>query len=236
MDNQNKGLNERPEKAVPVADRSGVADQRTAEIRSDIEETRADMSETIDAIQEKLRPGQIVSQATDSVRNATVGKVKGMARSAREAFSGGAPDSYGVKDRIRDNAIPLAVAAASVAWIAFADRRPRRRASQAIHGPARRDEPRERVRQATSRAQNGAQRLVRENPLAAAAIAAAVGATAGLALPKTHLENEFMGETRDAVVSRAQEAARDAAEAGQEAARGVQDAAAEATRKAIGAD
>jgi ElaB/YqjD/DUF883 family membrane-anchored ribosome-binding protein len=235
MDDQNKSLNERRVKPVRVPERSETADERTAEIRSNIEETRADMSETIDAIQEKLRPGHIVSQATETVRNATVGKVKDMARSARETFGGGTPDSYGVGDRIRDNAIPLAVAAASVAWIAFTERRPRR-ASEAVYGPARREEARERVRQATSSAQNGAQRLVRENPLAAAAIAAAVGATVGLALPATHPENQLMGEARDVVVNRVQEAARGAAEAGHEAAHRVKDAATEATSKAIGAD
>jgi ElaB/YqjD/DUF883 family membrane-anchored ribosome-binding protein len=235
MDDQNKSLNERPPERLEerwggparVPERGYVeGGEHTAEIRTDIEQTRADMTETIDAIQEKLRPGNIVSQATDTVRNATTEKVKDMTRSATEAFRGHAPFSSGVMDRIRDNPIPAAVAAASLVWIAFGGRGARRGTRPAIDGPTH----------ATSTAQNGLQRLVRENPLAAAAIAAVVGATVGMALPETRRENQLMGETRDAVVNKAQEAARDAAERVQDAAQRVQDAAAEAERKVTGAD
>jgi ElaB/YqjD/DUF883 family membrane-anchored ribosome-binding protein len=230
------------------------------------------MTETIDAIQEQLRPANIVSNATESVRNATVGKVKQMARSARNSFRGdsgvGYDDNYGVMDRVRENPIPAAIAVASIAWIAFSGRRTGRRTSPAIYGSTRDGEPfvretriaaydeedssaaygyegegvarraqsalrdsGERVRRATSTAQNGVQRLMRENPLAAGAIAAAVGLTVGLALPETRRENELMGETRDAVVDRAKGAARQAAERVQDAAQQVQDVAGEAVKK-----
>jgi hypothetical protein len=43
----------------------------TQEIRSEIAQTRADMSETIEAIQDKLRPGNIAAAATDRIKNAT---------------------------------------------------------------------------------------------------------------------------------------------------------------------
>jgi hypothetical protein len=249
MDDQNESLNERGNERpterwggpARVPER-GYAEggERTSEIRSDIEQARADMTETIDAIQEKLRPGHLVSQATDTVRNATMEKVKDMARSARDTFRGDARDSYGVIDRIRGNPIPAALAAASVAWIAFSGRGGRRPTSSAIYRSTRHDEPfvREteiseypdaggRFRQTASTAQNGLQRLVRENPLAAAAMAAAMGATVGLALPETRRENELMGEARDSAVNRVQEAARGAAER-------VEDLAGEAARKMTG--
>src|SRR4029453_3556113 len=50
-------------------------DARALEIRSDIERTREDLSETVDAIQEKLRPANVVASAA----SATTEKVKDMA-------------------------------------------------------------------------------------------------------------------------------------------------------------
>lgn len=58
--------------------------RRTEEIRAEIEQTREDMSETIEAIQEKLRPGNIVANATDRVKQATTERVRNMAESASE--------------------------------------------------------------------------------------------------------------------------------------------------------
>jgi hypothetical protein len=52
--------------------------------------------------------------------------------------------------------------------------------------------------------------MVRENPLAAGAIALACGAAVGLAVPASRAENRLMGSSRDALVSKAQTATRDA--------------------------
>jgi hypothetical protein len=49
--------------------------------------------------------------------------------------------------------------------------------------------------------------LLHGNPLMVGAAAIAVGATVGLALPETEAENEWLGETRDTMVERAQEVA-----------------------------
>jgi ElaB/YqjD/DUF883 family membrane-anchored ribosome-binding protein len=285
MDDQNKSLNERWAEPGVTPERGYAADvpstprrdedtsRRPEEIRSEIERTRADMTETIDAIQEKLRPANIVSQAKDTVRDATVGRVKSMAHSAREHLAGDRRDwsasgSNGVIDRIRENPVPAAIAAASIAWIAFSGRRSQKNMSPAIYGSTRDGEAfvretviseeiedatelgpysagvgfdtsrvtrpvREsgaRVRRATSDAGSRLQRFVRDNPLAAGAVAAAVGATVGMALPETRRENELMGEARDAVVTRAQEAARGAAEKVQDAAQRVGDVAGDAAR------
>ena len=282
MDDQNKSMNDRWDRGVvpergyaadvePGTERDDRAatDRRTREIRSEIEQTREDMSETIDAIQNRLRPSSIVSNAKDTVREATVGKVKQMATSARRRLAGDAGDfssgEYGVMDRIRENPIPVAIAAASIAWIAFSGRS-RRRVSPAIYGSTRQGEPYLRetvisedideatevggystgdaaerarsmvretgttVRRATSTAQTRLQRFVSDNPLAAGAVAAAVGATVGLALPETRRENELMGETRDTVVNRAQDAARGVAERVQDAAERVSSIAGETAR------
>jgi hypothetical protein len=68
-------------------------------------------------------------------------------------------------------------------------------------------------------AQHGAQRAedrfgraLQENPLAVGAVALAVGAAVGLALPQTQRENQLMGEARDTLVERAQEFAQETVE------------------------
>jgi ElaB/YqjD/DUF883 family membrane-anchored ribosome-binding protein len=58
--------------------------------------------------------------------------------------------------------------------------------------------------------QDNAGRVVQENPLAVGAIALAVGAAVGMALPTTRPEHEFMGQARDSLIGRAESAASDA--------------------------
>ncbi|MBW3636145.1 MAG: DUF3618 domain-containing protein, partial [Armatimonadetes bacterium] len=49
---------------------------KTEEIRDEIEHTRAEMSQTIDELQEKLSPQHIKEQVKDSVREATIGRAE----------------------------------------------------------------------------------------------------------------------------------------------------------------
>jgi hypothetical protein len=67
--------------------------------------------------------------------------------------------------------------------------------------------------------------MVEENPLLVGAGALMIGAAFGFAVPETETENEWMGETRDNIVERARETARDAAGQVQDAASSVADAA-----------
>ena len=50
-------------------------DEPARQIQAEIADTREELSETIDALQEKLRPSNIVSDATDRVKTATTEKV-----------------------------------------------------------------------------------------------------------------------------------------------------------------
>jgi len=81
------------------------------------------------------------------------------------------------------------------------------------------------VRRMARRRQNQLQRMVQENPLLVGAGALMLGAAFGLAVPETDAENELMGETRDSMVGRAREMARDAATKVEQAAGTVADSA-----------
>jgi ElaB/YqjD/DUF883 family membrane-anchored ribosome-binding protein len=59
-----------------VASGSSVEYEEDAEqIRAEIEDTRADMSQTINEIQERLSPEHLMGQVKETVREATIGKV-----------------------------------------------------------------------------------------------------------------------------------------------------------------
>jgi hypothetical protein len=75
------------------------------EIASDIERTRADFSSTIDAIQSKLTPGELMDQAVDYALTTTPG-----------AFSAN------LVNTVRDNPIPVTLIGVGIAWLMTARR------------------------------------------------------------------------------------------------------------------
>lgn len=80
------------------------------------------------------------------------------------------------------------------------------------------------------RAPGQIQGLIQERPLAAAAVAASLGAAVGLWLPATQVENRLMGSANEKVMDRAQEAASEAMEKVQGVAKEVKSTVAEEAR------
>ena len=91
-----------------------------ARLRADIEHTRAALGDTLSQIQERLNPERLKEQARETVREATIGRVKKMARNAQ----GKASDAgRGVGDVIRDNPLPLALIGLGAGWLWMNSRR-----------------------------------------------------------------------------------------------------------------
>jgi ElaB/YqjD/DUF883 family membrane-anchored ribosome-binding protein len=63
-------------------------DQNTEQLRAEIEDTRAEMSQTINEIQERLSPEHLVGQVKETVREATIGKVERVMERVGETISG----------------------------------------------------------------------------------------------------------------------------------------------------
>lgn len=100
--------------------RNTAGDEDTAEIRSNIEDTRSRMGSTIDAIQEKLSPRNLVDQAKEAARDATIGRAQEMAGNVADmAKEGGST----LMDTIRANPIPVALTAVGLGWLVFGARR-----------------------------------------------------------------------------------------------------------------
>jgi hypothetical protein len=90
-------------------------DIRTQEIREEIAQTRIEMSETIEAIQERLTPSHLVAQAGETVRNAATEKVKEMANTAGYAADKVMETSFA--QTVRANPIPAAMIGIGAAWL-----------------------------------------------------------------------------------------------------------------------
>ena len=84
-----------------MAQGSGEVGATTDEIRSQIEQTRGEMSDTIDAIQSRLSPKRVLADAKDSVTEATVERVKRLSSASRSA----------VLQRMQDKRVPIVLLA-----------------------------------------------------------------------------------------------------------------------------
>jgi hypothetical protein len=223
--------------------RDGV-DERTRQIRDEIEDTRGEMSETIDAIQEKLTPRNIVANATERVKTATSERVREIAGSAGETAQQAVDYTRDTAARVvgtaRQNPIPLALIGLGAAWWLTSrsgsaspsfDRYSDEHDYGDGYGLARGQTSRtgeavdaaESVRRVVTRGTDQLQRAIVQNPLLVGAGAMMLGAAFGLAIPETEAENEWMGEARDSVVDRARGLARDATDQVQAAASTVAD-------------
>ena len=101
------------------------------EISASIEQTRDQMTRTLDELQQRLSPGHIKTQIREHVREATVGKVEDMAQRASNTL-------YEVRrnmtDTISANPVPAALVAFGLAWLWM-----NRRRGFASYGPSYRD-------------------------------------------------------------------------------------------------
>jgi hypothetical protein len=279
----------------------GVTDDESSDdIRGDIEQTRANMGGTIDAIQERLSPERLTQQAKDAVHDATIGKVSqtmnDMTDSAREG-------GYTLLDTIRQNPVPAALAGIGMGWLimkvrenaeqrstnrswnrsgAYYDRYGRyqgyqpgyqpnyqtgyqgrggtyyggaNQMGQQDSGQSLTDKAQDKMGQVADKAQdvggqiqdqaqqmaNQAQyqayrakgwfeRTMDENPLAIGLVAVAAGALAGMAVPETDQERQWMGPARDQLVEKAQDVAQDTANKAQRVAEQATNAATDAAK------
>ena len=96
-------------------------EMRTRELQAEISDTREEMSETIEAIQARLKPSNIVSNATDAVKTATTEKVRHMADTASDTASDMVRQTRrtaaDVVEGARRNPIPALMIGTGVAWL-----------------------------------------------------------------------------------------------------------------------
>jgi hypothetical protein len=248
-----------------TATSADVYDENPEQLRADIEDTRADMTQTINEIQERLSPENLVEQVKETVREATIGKVERAVGRVGETLSGVTEPALEVAGRagnaikevgttvgntIWNNPIPLGLIGLGVGMLVTKNYRgqsyassssPRRfpqgqrtnyamgdvgqpRPAQQSMGAGTLNQVKETASDLANRstqtlnelgtkAKNSASRfgeIMRDNPLAAGAVAIAAGTAVGLLIPSTQIESEYIGETGERLVERVEDVARDA--------------------------
>jgi ElaB/YqjD/DUF883 family membrane-anchored ribosome-binding protein len=251
--------------------------EETGHLKAQIEETRHQMGETIDAIQEKLSFSNISEQVSEQLNNAietakhtvydaTIGKAVNYMKDVGSDISG----SSAVK-MVRNNPLPFVLIAAGAGLLAYNSYSGKRgsnerrtpgqdapgneqtSAARSLLGSAREKAggiaesvgsaagsayesvagaasgTYAGIANSASNAYTGANELVHraydkvgeygvtaqeqyshhieENPLAVGAVALALGAAIGFAIPSTRYEGELMGEARENLMQKAQDSA-----------------------------
>lgn len=234
-----------------------------------IEDTRTEMTLTVEEIGDRLDPKNIVADAKDTVRAATVGKVEDMANTAGAMVSDAGETvreaGSGIVDTITRNPIPAALAGIGIGWLVLSGRSSsqsqgnaygsRYNASgyngngygngQSTMGQLQHKAGRmaddvgstvgdaaehvgqtvgqaadqvgqvagqvpDQVRTMATQVSSEAGRMFQQNPMAMGAIAVAVGAAVGLALPVTETERRAIRQPAQQIVAKAEEVASDA--------------------------
>jgi uncharacterized protein YjbJ (UPF0337 family) len=119
----------RPGDAINAASDDDVEQDDPDQIKVEIEETRVELTTTVDAIQERLNPSVLMEQAKghaqdavreateharDAVREATVGKAEHMVSTANDRVHGVGST---IMETIRQNPLPAALAGISLGWL-----------------------------------------------------------------------------------------------------------------------
>jgi ElaB/YqjD/DUF883 family membrane-anchored ribosome-binding protein len=105
------------EQSIETDDSENLDPEVAAEIeqkREDIEHTRSELTETVEAIQERLNPQRLVDEAKETVREATIGKAEQMAYEVGERVR---ETRMSFMDTIRENPVPAALAAIGLGWL-----------------------------------------------------------------------------------------------------------------------
>jgi ElaB/YqjD/DUF883 family membrane-anchored ribosome-binding protein len=93
------------------------ATREMADIRAEIEQKRAEISETIDEITERLSPGNLVSQASDTVKDTARDTVRRVADTATQTARRVADSASGTARRVADSASETARRVADTAGV-----------------------------------------------------------------------------------------------------------------------
>lgn len=256
-------------------------DENPEQIRAEIEDTRAELSQTLNEIQERLSPENVMDQVKEKVREATVGKVERVMNRVGETI-GEVAEPVGqvvgragtviketgrsAGDVIWRNPIPVALIGLGLGMLAMRayrrgngydydetsygrSRTGRQGLTTGVETEYGRTEYGEtdygwhdtghtatgglnrmketasdlahrstdalgnlghRVQDTASSLGERCGQMLRENPVACGAVAIAAGTAVGLMLPTTRFESEYIGETSERLMDKAQEVAREA--------------------------
>ncbi|HKF86391.1 MAG TPA: DUF3618 domain-containing protein [Candidatus Limnocylindrales bacterium] len=93
------------------------SEERVERLTEEIDQTRDGLTETIQAIGDKLEPGNIAREATDTVVATTRGKVDQMTYGAQETFRDVTTNPGSIVDTIKSNPVPAGMVGLGIAML-----------------------------------------------------------------------------------------------------------------------
>ena len=99
------------------SDSSDDPEQRVERLTEEIDETRDGLTETIQAIGDKLEPRNLAREATDSVVATTRGKVDQMTYGAQETWRDATSNPGNIVDTIKSNPVPAGMVGLGLAML-----------------------------------------------------------------------------------------------------------------------
>jgi ElaB/YqjD/DUF883 family membrane-anchored ribosome-binding protein len=172
------------------------------------ERIRADLDRTLDALERKLSPSQLLDRSLGYLREH------------------GGELTRTVGDTVRRNPVPILLTVAGIGWLVVSSLRPRHPVDEAFgdespSADAHYDEARQRSKfqdrvaatrerlyaagERTRRAQDRVVSAVEERPILLGGLAVAIGALIGAVIPSTQYEDRTVGQIRDRAVERAKQ-------------------------------
>jgi ElaB/YqjD/DUF883 family membrane-anchored ribosome-binding protein len=98
----------------PSGDLDPEAQAEVEDLENEIAATRYEMTDTVQTIGERLDPANVVQDAKDTVREATVGRVEQMTSNVMETAT---DTGSGIVETMRRNPLPTAMAAIGIGWL-----------------------------------------------------------------------------------------------------------------------
>jgi hypothetical protein len=206
------------------------------EIAEDIARTRAEMGETVDAIEERLSPQRLKEEAKHTMREQTVGRAEQAIHSGEQTVK---QTGQTATETIKQHPIPAAMVGIGLGWLVMEARRSSSSqqqgqptmsqaqakagqfASQVEHGAQHMGQQAtqqaqhmgqqvtQQAQQMSQQAKGRVQGMLQQNPLGLGALAFGAGAAVGAVLPGTHQEDLRMGQAQEKVVHKAEQKAQD---------------------------
>ncbi len=116
MASQTDELSNRPTQYNVPAVPSDIDDPGV--IRHQIKETRVQMGQTIEQIQERLSPERLKEQAKETIREATIGKVEEMTNKAEREMKSW---RRRITHTVKENPVPAALIGIGIGWLMISD-------------------------------------------------------------------------------------------------------------------
>jgi len=153
---------------------------------------RADLDRTLDALERKLSPSQLLDRSLAYLREH------------------GGDLAYALGDSVRRNPVPIMLTVAGLGWLVVSATRSREPidvtvGDEYLDEDAAEDDAADSLRARTRRAQDQVAATIEERPLLFAGLAVAIGALLGAVIPSTEYEDSVVGELRDRAVERAKQ-------------------------------